>query len=134
MEVLRMYHTLNLQAKTTGYSFYRSLEYLTDATGLHNTPVRLPVSSIIFHTANHYLQDLLDAFMLMAREWRHLKMLKRAGRAYDPSDDRVGNTPAGSLAIPCRACPQPGMNIPLDLDAVEPSKRCVPTFLIPLLL
>lgn len=130
MEVLRMYHTLNLQGKTTGYSFYRSLEYFTDATGLYNTPVCLPASSVSFHTANHYLQDRLDAFMQMARKWRHLKMLKRAGRAYDPSEDRVGNTPAGSLAIPCRACPQPGMNIPLDLDSVDPSKRCTYTSLV----
>lgn len=61
--------------------------------------------------------------MLMAREWRHLKLLKRAGRAYDPSADRVGQTPPGSLAIPCRACPQPGMNIPPDLDNVDPSKK-----------
>lgn len=90
-------------------------------------------SSISFHAANYYLQDRLNAFMIMAREWRHLKMLKRAGRAYDPSDDRVGNTAAGSLAIPCRACPQPGMNMPLDLDAVDPSKRCAPTLLILLL-
>lgn len=39
MEVLRLYHNLNLQAKTTGYSFYKSLEYLSDSTGLYGTPV-----------------------------------------------------------------------------------------------
>lgn len=46
MEVLRMYHTLNLQGKITGYSFYRSLEYLTDGTGLYNTPVRYNSPSV----------------------------------------------------------------------------------------
>ena len=50
--------------------------------------------------------------MLMVREWRHLKLLKRAGRAYDPAG--VLNTPPGSLAILCRACPQPGLNLPAD--------------------
>ena len=26
----------------------------------------------------------MDQFMLMVREWRHLKMVKRGGRAFDP--------------------------------------------------
>lgn len=59
----------------------------------------------------------------MAREWRHLKLLKRAGRAYDPLG--VANTPPGSLAIICRACPQQGLNLPPDWDTQDPSKRCV---------
>ena len=40
MEVLKTFHTLHLQGKTTGFSFYRSLEYLTDSTGLYPPPVR----------------------------------------------------------------------------------------------
>ncbi|KAF7974955.1 hypothetical protein HWV62_10677 [Athelia sp. TMB] len=102
MEVLRQFHTLHLQGKVTGYSFYRSLEYLTDGTGLYTVPERL------------------DAWMLMVREWRHLKMLKRAGRAYDPAG--VANTPPGSLAILCRACPVPGMNLPPFWDTADPSR------------
>lgn len=39
MEVLRHFHTLNLQGKTTAYSYYRSLECLTDSTGLYPPPV-----------------------------------------------------------------------------------------------
>ena|ERR1700683_1153599 len=40
MEVLRHFQHLNLQGKLTGYSFYRSLEYETDNTGLEKPPVR----------------------------------------------------------------------------------------------
>lgn len=39
MEVLRFFQTLNLQGKTSGHGFYRSLVYLTDSTGLHPPPV-----------------------------------------------------------------------------------------------
>jgi hypothetical protein len=46
----------------------------------------------------------------MVREWRHIKMLKRAGRGHDPTG--VGGTTAGELAVPCRACPIPGVNLP----------------------
>jgi hypothetical protein len=42
-EVLRHFHLLNLQGKVTGYSFYRSLEYQTDNTGLEPPPVRPPL-------------------------------------------------------------------------------------------
>lgn len=41
-------------------------------------------------------------------------MVKRGGRAYDPSDDRVQETSPGELAVPCRACPVPGFNLPDD--------------------
>jgi hypothetical protein len=39
MSVLRHFHQLNLQGKTTGYSFYRTLEHETDNTGLNSPPV-----------------------------------------------------------------------------------------------
>jgi hypothetical protein len=50
----------------------------------------------------------------MVREWRHIKMLKRAGRGHDPTG--VGGTTAGELAVPCRACPIPGVNLPADWE------------------
>jgi hypothetical protein len=48
--------------------------------------------------------------MRIVREWRHLKMLKRAGRGHDPAG--VGNTKSGECAVLCPACPQPGRNLP----------------------
>lgn len=44
------------------------------------------------------------------RIWRHLKMLKRAGRGQDPSG--AEGTQEGELAIECPACPHPGRNLP----------------------
>lgn len=63
--------------------------------------------------------------MLMIREFRHMTMLKRAGRAFDPDSQRVFNTAPGSLAIPCRACPMPNINLPRGWDKVSPEKACV---------
>jgi hypothetical protein len=54
----------------------------------------------------------------MAREWRHLKMLKRAGRGHDPAG--VAATREGECAIICPACPQPGINLPPDWREASP--------------
>jgi hypothetical protein len=50
------------------------------------------------------------AFLQMVREWRHLKMLKRAGRGHDPAG--IGATTQGECAVLCPACPQPVKNLP----------------------
>ena len=50
----------------------------------------------------------------MIREWRHLKMLKRAGRGHDPGG--VDATQEGECAVACPACPQPEMNLPEDWE------------------
>lgn len=58
--------------------------------------------------------------MLMVREWRHIKMLKRAGRAYDPNG--ITATAPGSLAIHCRACPLPNVNLPKGWENASPER------------
>ncbi|KAJ7840610.1 hypothetical protein B0H14DRAFT_3458005 [Mycena olivaceomarginata] len=87
------------QAKTTAYDFYKMLEKLTDNTG-----AKLP---------NRY-----HAFLRMAREYRHLQMLKRAGRGHDPTG--VEGTKPGELAIRCPCCPRPGVNLPENWEDVPP--------------
>ncbi|KAF8873404.1 hypothetical protein BD779DRAFT_1613679 [Infundibulicybe gibba] len=72
--------------------FYLALEQMTDGYGLQKLP------------------DRLSQWMLMLREWRHIKMVKRAGRGFDMAGIKA--TKQGELAIPCRACPQPGINLP----------------------
>lgn len=57
-------------------------------------------------------QDRYPSFLTMAREWRHLKMMKRGGRGNDPSG--IAGTAPGECAIECPACPQPGKNTPVD--------------------
>jgi len=46
----------------------------------------------------------------MVREWRHIKMTKRAGRGHHPTG--ISGTSQGELTIPCRPCPHPGINLP----------------------
>ena len=46
----------------------------------------------------------------MVREWRHIKMAKRAGRGHDQAG--INATLLGGLSIPCRACPHPSINLP----------------------
>ncbi|KAG1727454.1 uncharacterized protein EDB91DRAFT_1239524 [Suillus paluster] len=109
--ILEQYHLLSFESKASGYEFYHSL------------------------ARDHY-----EAFMRIVREWRHLKMLKQAGRGYDPTG--VGNTKSGECAVLCPACPQPGRNLPdkweealkeiswlyglfLAIDANFRLKRCI---------
>jgi hypothetical protein len=57
------------------------------------------------------------------REWRHLKMLKRAGRGHDPTG--VKGTQPGELAVVCPACPQPDINLPENWETVSDDKQYV---------
>jgi len=45
----------------------------------------------------------------MVHEWRHLRMLLRAGRGHDPKG--VSATKEGECAVECPACPHPGRNM-----------------------
>ncbi|KAJ6457468.1 hypothetical protein DFH09DRAFT_1063427 [Mycena vulgaris] len=101
--VLRWYHLMALESKCSGSEFYNSIARETDNTGTE--PVR----------------DRYDEFLRMAREWRHLQMLKRAGRGHDPYG--VVATRAGECALLCPACPQPGMNLPDNWKETPKEKR-----------
>ncbi|KAJ8596339.1 hypothetical protein M405DRAFT_702942, partial [Rhizopogon salebrosus TDB-379] len=102
-DVLRLFHTVNLQGHLSGYDFYKSLEFMTNPTGLNAILNRLP------------------AFMIMAREWRHLKSLKRSRRGHQLGG--MAGTMDGELAIRCRACPIPGVNLPRQWLEAPPSTR-----------
>ncbi|KAJ3833604.1 hypothetical protein F5878DRAFT_645810 [Lentinula raphanica] len=101
--VLEMFHVLTLQGKVTTYDFYAGLEKLTDNTGVRN------------------IKDRYKAFSRMMKEWRHLKMPKRAGRGNDASRT-LAETRAGEMGIPCIACPRPGINLPDDWKEAPASK------------
>jgi len=59
----------------------------------------------------------------MIREWRHLKMLKRAGRAL--LVDGATQIQEGALAVECPACPHPGRNMPSSIEEVPQEDRYV---------
>lgn len=56
------------------------------------------------------------------RQWRHLMMLKRAGRGNDP-ERTVEQTEPGELAVVCPACPHPDINLPEGWATAAPEVR-----------
>ncbi|KAF8214211.1 hypothetical protein K438DRAFT_1563306 [Mycena galopus ATCC 62051] len=84
--VLEKFHQEMLQAKMTMYDFYGVLEKLTDNTGI-KTP------------------DRYHEWIRMCREFRHLMLLKRGGRATAYEASGVNGTKQGELAINYPACP-----------------------------
>ncbi|KAJ7481682.1 hypothetical protein FB451DRAFT_1444162 [Mycena latifolia] len=97
--LLDFFHAQTLQAKTTMYDFYTALERVTDGTG-----GKLP---------RRYRE-----FLRMTRKYRHLLMLKRAGRGHAASG--AAGTAPGELAVECPACPRPGVNLPPDWESAPP--------------
>jgi hypothetical protein len=59
--------------------------------------------------------------MRMAREWRHLKMVIRAGRSHDPAG--VTATRKGECTVLCPACPHPGMNMEEGWEQVPDDRK-----------
>ncbi|KAK7436270.1 hypothetical protein VKT23_019234 [Stygiomarasmius scandens] len=98
--LLRLLHHLSITSKGSNYNFYETLERLTDNTGL-----RVPKSRYV-------------ALKRMTHQWKHLKLLKRGGRAHDSDLERVVKTKDGQIVIKCPSCPHPGINVPLDLSTI----------------
>ncbi|KAJ7092018.1 hypothetical protein B0H15DRAFT_922120 [Mycena belliarum] len=97
--VIRLFEVQNCLGKISAYDYVRSLELLTNGDGLTPPP------------------DRRRAFRAIARQYRMMEMLKRAGRGND--DSGVRGTKQGELALDCRACPQPGINLPDDWDKID---------------
>ncbi|KAJ7711071.1 hypothetical protein B0H16DRAFT_1745484 [Mycena metata] len=90
------------QAKTTMYDFYMATVRSTNGTG-----IKLP---------NRYPE-----LLRMVRQWRHIKLLKWAGRAHDPSG--VNGMRSGALAIECPACPHPAVNLAPGWENAPPEDK-----------
>lgn len=90
--LLQHLHKLALTTKASTYDFYRCLEKLTSNTGV-NVP-----------------KSRYRALFRMVLQWRHLQMLKWAGRGHD--EGGVVGTSPGELGVECPTCPHPGVNLP----------------------
>ncbi|KAJ7053250.1 hypothetical protein C8F01DRAFT_1260914 [Mycena amicta] len=101
---LDAFHALSLKAKTTAYDYYGSLEYLTDGSGVKPT--------------GRYRE-----FLRMVRQFRHLLLLKRAGRGHAPGG--VAATRPGELALRCPACPRPEVNLPPGWQNAPLDEKCL---------
>ncbi|KAJ7098218.1 hypothetical protein C8R43DRAFT_1092381 [Mycena crocata] len=93
-EVLRHFQTLNCLGKVSGYDYYRTLEMLTDNSGLRK------------------VADRRRPFMRMVRQWRNIKLFKRAGRGHDESG--IGGTTGWG------ACAIAEINVPFDWKQEPP--------------
>ncbi|KAJ7044201.1 hypothetical protein C8F04DRAFT_942455 [Mycena alexandri] len=96
---IRLFEVQNCLGKISAYDFVRSLELLSNGDGLKPPP------------------DRRRAFRAIARQYRMMQMLKRGGRGHD--DSGVAGTGQGELALLCRACPQPDINLPDGWDKID---------------
>jgi hypothetical protein len=68
-----------------------------------------------------YMQARYKEFTRCTRQWRHMKMLKRAGRGHD--NRGVDGTKAGELAVLCTACPNAEINLPDGWEDADEDTR-----------
>ncbi|KAK7013942.1 CxC2 domain-containing protein [Favolaschia claudopus] len=102
--LLDVYLTQTLQAKTTAFDYYTTLEKLMAGAG-------------------QALPRRYREFLRVTRLYRHLLMLKRGGRGHASSG--VSGTTAGELAIRCPACPRPEVNLPEGWEDAPPETRFI---------
>ncbi|KAF7357140.1 CxC2 domain-containing protein [Mycena sanguinolenta] len=124
--VLRLYHLLSFEAKCSALEFYQSLARQTDNLGSYRRKRSLP--SQAGETEGDHPEKLgkiekerYHGFLRMTRQWRHIRMLKRAGRGHDPAG--IANTKPGECALLCPACPQPEKNLPPNWKDVPERKK-----------
>ncbi|KAF8129675.1 hypothetical protein K438DRAFT_2136108 [Mycena galopus ATCC 62051] len=90
--LLKLFQILNCLDKLSAYDFLRGLEMMTNHDGLDKPP------------------DCRRPFMHIIHQWREVKCLKQFKRGHAEGGQLA--TEQGGLALPCRACPQPGRNLP----------------------
>ncbi|KAJ7694502.1 hypothetical protein B0H14DRAFT_2283807, partial [Mycena olivaceomarginata] len=100
--VIRLFKVQNCLGKISSYDFVQSLELLSNADGLETVDQK---------------GDRRRVFRAIVRQYRMMDILKRGGRGND--DTGVRGTGQGELALQCRACPQPGINLPPGWDKID---------------
>ncbi|KAJ7807746.1 hypothetical protein B0H14DRAFT_3091205 [Mycena olivaceomarginata] len=103
--LLRLFQTLNCLGKVSAYDFLRGLEMVTNHDGLDQPP------------------DRRKPFMHIIRQWREVKRYKQAKRGH--SAEGGPGTKQGELVVHCRACPQPGWNLPEGWEDIPPFYRFI---------
>ncbi|KZT38987.1 hypothetical protein SISSUDRAFT_968609, partial [Sistotremastrum suecicum HHB10207 ss-3] len=93
-DVLELFHQMTSVSGYSAHQFHSALQNLTDNSGTRHVPKRY------------------DDLGHCTRFYRHLLMLKRAGRAHDPGGPAA--TKSGECAVQCPACPHPDINLPAN--------------------
>ena len=105
-QVLKQFHFLTFESKTSVYKFYCSLAHETN-------------NMATYLVKNHYI-----TFLRMVRQWRHISILKRMGWGHETHD--VSATSQGKYTVTCPACPQPGENLPTNWKTTPKEQRKSP--------
>ncbi|KAJ7790154.1 hypothetical protein B0H14DRAFT_3571055 [Mycena olivaceomarginata] len=123
--VLRQHQLLSFESKCSALEFYSSLARQTDNLGSRKRKGLAQAANNLAdsHEEPKFEKDRYHAFLRMTREWRHVRMLKRAGRGHDPKG--LANTKPGECALLCPACPQPGKNLPPNWENAPENKRAI---------
>jgi hypothetical protein len=121
-DVLNSFHILNLRSKCNMFDFFVALMRKSNNSDLE----RATVSSTLSYLLRHILtmqQYRYNEFSFVMRIWRHLKLVKRAGRLHDPAG--IEATEPRGLVPRCPACPEPGRNLPEDWQTQPNEKQYV---------
>ncbi|KAJ7059329.1 hypothetical protein C8F01DRAFT_989825, partial [Mycena amicta] len=102
-ESLELFRELNVVGNLRVHDYVGTLERVTDATCLEDTP------------------DRYKAFGRMSRQYRFLKRCKRAGLGH--KEMGFENVAPGELAEDCWACPHPDLNLPEGWETCSPGDR-----------
>ncbi|KAF8903392.1 hypothetical protein CPB85DRAFT_1377090 [Mucidula mucida] len=108
--LLRLFHNLNCLGKLPAWDLWKALETMTEHRTSNPAPQRYKV------------------LLRSIRQWRHLKLLKRAGRGHAPNG--VAGTGLGELVVACPACPHPDRNLPPDWESISAEKRFIYTLFL----
>ncbi|KAF8867909.1 hypothetical protein BD779DRAFT_1463136, partial [Infundibulicybe gibba] len=103
--VLETLEILSYTSKVLVFEFYQALSRSTDNTKMKQPPDRYP------------------QLLRMIRQWRYLKLLKRAGCGHNP--EGIAAIQPGECAVLCPACPQGDKNMPAGWRNVPRSERYV---------
>ncbi|KAJ3569456.1 hypothetical protein NP233_g5031 [Leucocoprinus birnbaumii] len=111
-QVLETFHQLLLSTKITTYDYYDSLKKTTN------------------HAFPQDVEDRYRELMAVMRIWRHLTQCRYCGQEHDINAE-FDHREAGSLAIRCPACPEPGFNVDIAdiMNALSTNTHTLTLFL-----
>ncbi|KAF8887913.1 hypothetical protein CPB85DRAFT_1258242 [Mucidula mucida] len=103
--LLRLFHNLNCLGKLPAWDLWKALETMTKHCTSTPPPQRYKV------------------LLRSIRQWRHLKLLKRAGRGHALTG--VSGTAPGELVVACPACPHPNRNLPPNWESIFAERKFI---------
>ncbi|KAJ7702503.1 hypothetical protein B0H16DRAFT_1483197 [Mycena metata] len=116
--VLRQYHLMSFESKCSALEFYQSLVRQTDNVQYKRAQKTKKEKERARESGSKGRKTLKNRYresLRITRQWRHVRMLKRAARGHDPKG--IANTQPGECALLCPACPQSGKNMAPDWES-----------------